>query len=313
MESKGNKMEKNIKVELNRNIYMRINSHDLGVYIDSGEKIYHIMSNSTEKYIKIFSDKKDMGEISEKKLQQIKDYILEVNNYAIGTLKQISSIIDFKEMIIKYFNSESLDERESLLKELSEYGSKLVKEEPYLKYVFDVIDTDGMNDKLFHELKSIDNEFSELAKNSRYGSNSVHSLVNNVKEFLADKEAFYSDYIGELNSNQKMVDLYDSMAKNYQKQIFDKCLQGSLTEAREIETKYNDTISNRDIFESHITHTKSTMKAYKEAIRKQEDGTQNFVSVMAGFAPADMSFGVRNDHQINSLSHTQIIHPAIYN
>ncbi|OBY36829.1 hypothetical protein PR729_11985 [Providencia rettgeri] len=207
-------MEKNIKIELNRNIYMRINSHDLGVYIDSGEKIYHIMSNSTEKYIKnFFLIRKIWGRLVKKKLQQIKDYILEVNNYAIGTLKQISSIIDFKEMIIKYFNSESLDERESLLKELSEYGSKLVKEEPYLKYVFDVIDTDGMNDKLFHELKSIDNEFSELAKNSRYGSNSVHSLVNNVKEFLADKEAFYSDYIGELNSNQKMVDLYDSMAK----------------------------------------------------------------------------------------------------
>ncbi|EJF7713678.1 hypothetical protein M8697_003967, partial [Providencia rettgeri] len=201
----------------------------------------------------------------------------------------------------------------SLLKELSEHGSKLVKEEPYLKYVFDVIDTDGMNDKLFHELKSIGNEFSELAKNSRYESNKVHFLVNNIKEFLADKEAFYSDYIGELNSNQKWFDLYDSKAKSYQKQIFDKCLQGSLTEVREIEAKYNDTISNRDFFESRITHTKSTMRAYNEAIRKQEAGTQNFVSVMAGFAPADMSFGVSNDHQINSLSHTQIIHPAIYN
>ncbi|HGY1115280.1 TPA: hypothetical protein ACNUX9_002119 [Providencia rettgeri] len=220
---------------------------------------------------------------------------------------------DFNKMIIKYINSESLDERESLLKELSEHGSKLVKEEPYLKYVFDVIDTDGMNDKLFHELKSIGNEFSELAKNSRYESNKVHFLVNNIKEFLADKEAFYSDYIGELNSNQKLFDLYDSKAKSYQKQIFDKCLQGSLTEVREIEAKYNDTISNRDFFESRITHTKSTMRAYNEAIRKQEAGTQNFVSVMAGFAPADMSFGVSNDHQINSLSHTQIIHPAIYN
>lgn len=57
---------------MNRNIYMRINSHDLGVYIDSGEKIYHIMSNSTEKYIKIFSDKKDMGEISEKNYSRLK-------------------------------------------------------------------------------------------------------------------------------------------------------------------------------------------------------------------------------------------------
>ncbi|HHD7738989.1 TPA: hypothetical protein ACOWQJ_003233 [Providencia rettgeri] len=283
------------------------------MYIDSGEKNYHIMSNSTEKYIKIFSDIKDRGEISEKQLQQIQDYILEVNNYANGTLKQISSMSDFNKMIIKYINSESLDERESLLKELSEHGSKLVKEEPYLKYVFDVIDTDGMNDKLFHELKSIGNEFSELAKNSRYESNKVHFLVNNIKEFLADKEAFYSDYIGELNSNQKLFDLYDSKAKSYQKQIFDKCLQGSLTEVREIEAKYNDTISNRDFFESRITHTKSTMRAYNEAIRKQEAGTQNFVSVMAGFAPADMSFGVSNDHQINSLSHTQIIHPAIYN
>lgn len=306
-------MEKNIKIELNRNIYMRINSHDLGMYIDSGEKNYHIMSNSIEKYIKIFSDIKDRGEISEKQLQQIQDYILEVNNYANGTLKQISSMSDFNKMIIKYINSESLDERESLLKELSEHGSKLVKEEPYLKYVFDVIDTDGMNDKLFHELKSIGNEFSELAKNSRYESNKVHFLVNNIKEFLADKEAFYSDYIGELNSNQKWFDLYDSKAKSYQKQIFDKYLQGSLTEVREIEAKYNDTISNRDFFESRITHTKSTMRAYNEAIRKQEAGTQNFVSVMAGFAPADMSFGVSNDHQINSLSHTQIIHPAIYN